>query len=258
MPPTHLSGPARALYRVFIQPSLHASRAPLPTPLRAAPSPLQPSLLPLSSRRHKSYAKDTTRQSLTDIFITDEAIRSPYINLVDATGFHPAVPLRQVLRSFDRALYHLIQVAPGSAPPDPNSGAAPGPDNHAALPTCKLVSKQELREQQRAKLALKNKARSRGGAGTAGAKQLEVNWAIGPNDLRHRLVRLKEFLGQGRKVEVLLAPRKQGRRATALEAQAVVARVREAVGECEGAVEVREPEGKVGGVFAMVFEGKVV
>ena len=244
----------RALYRVFIQPSLSASKPPLRAPLRPALAPIQPSFIPLSSRRHKAYMKDNIRQSLTDVFVVDEAIRSRYINFVDTDGFHPAVPLRDVLHTFDRTVYHLVQVAPGST----NNGP-PSPDDPASLPTCKLQSKQELREQQKVKLALKNKAKTRGGAGVGGpSKQLEINWAIDANDLRHRLARMKEFLGQGRKVEVILAPKKTGRRATVEEAQVMVRKVKDAARECKGAVEAKDPNGKIGGVLTMVFEGKLI
>lgn len=198
--------------------------------------------------------KDNLRQSLTDVFIVDEAIRSRYINLVNTDGFHPAVALRDVLHTFDRTVYHLVQVAPGST----NNGP-PSPDDPASLPTCKLQSKQELREQQKVKLTLKNKAKTKGGAGVGGpSKQLEINWAIDANDLRHRLARMKEFLGQGRKVEVILAPKKTGRKATVEEAQAMVRKVKDAAGKCKGAVEAQDPKGKIGGVLTMVFEGKVI
>ena len=254
MPPNHLGGTARALYRVFIQPSLSASRPPLYAPLCPASAPIHPPFVPLSSRRHKAYMKDNLRQSLTDVFVVDEAIRSRYINLVNTDGFHPAVTLRDVLHTFDRTVYHLVQVAPGSTDNGP-----PSPDDPASLPTCKLQSKQELREQQKIKLALKNKAKTKGGAGVGGpSKQLEINWAIDANDLRHRLTRMKEFLGQGRKVEVILAPKKAGRRATVEEAQAVVKKVKDAAGECKGVVEAKDPMGKIGGVFTMVFEGKLI
>lgn len=254
MPPNHLGGTARALYCVFIQPSLSASRPPLRALLRPASAPIQPPFVPLSSRRHKAYMKDNLRQSLTDVFVVDEAIRSRYINLVNTDGFHPAIALRDVLHTFDRTVYHLVQVAPGST----NNGP-PSPDDPASLPTCKLQSKQELREQQKVKLALKNKAKTKGGAGVGGpSKQLEINWAIDANDLRHRLTRMKEFLGQGRKVEVILAPKKTGRRATVEEVQAVVKKVKDAAGECKGVVEAKDPKGKIGGVFTMVFEGKLI
>ena len=254
MPPNHPGGTARALYRVFIQPSLSASRPPLRAPLRPASAPIQPLFVPLSLLRHKAYMKDNLRQSLTDVFVVDEAIRSRYINLVNTDGFHPAVALRDVLHTFDRTVYHLVQVAPGSTDNGP-----PSPDDPASLPTCKLQSKQELREQQKIKLALKNKAKTKGGAGVGGpSKQLEINWAIDANDLRHRLTRMKEFLGQGRKVEVILAPKKAGRRATVEEAQAVVRKVRDAAGECKGVVEAKDPKGKIGGVFTIVFEGKLI
>ncbi|KAI9869961.1 MAG: hypothetical protein M1823_008892, partial [Watsoniomyces obsoletus] len=52
-------------------------------------------------------------------------------------------------------------------------------------------------------------------------KQLEVNWAIGQNDLELKLKQLEAFLDQGRVVEILLAAKKRQRRATLEEANVV-------------------------------------
>lgn len=68
---------------------------------------------------------------------------------------------------------------------------------------------------------------------------------------------MREFLEQGRKVEIVLAPKKRARKATAEEAGVVVRKIREMVGQCKGAAEVGA-EGKVLGVLTLVFQGKEV
>jgi translation initiation factor IF-3 len=88
-------------------------------------------------------------------------------------------------------------------------------------------------------------------------KNLELNWAIAGGDLKHRLERLKEFLREGRKVEILLGPKKRGKKATEQEANAVIKAVRDAAGECKGASEVKA-EGTVGAVMTVVFEGRKI
>jgi len=87
-------------------------------------------------------------------------------------------------------------------------------------------------------------------------KTLELNWAIDSNDLSHRLERIQQFLEEGRKVEVVLAAKKKGRKASEEECREVLGKIKEVLGRVEGAKEVRAMEGKVGG-FAMVrLQGK--
>ncbi|KAF1345672.1 hypothetical protein BDV97DRAFT_358806 [Delphinella strobiligena] len=67
--------------------------------------------------------------------------------------------------------------------------------------------------------------------------------------------RVEEFLREGRRVEVLLAKRKGGRRATEGECRGVVDRILETVEGVEGARQVKEMEGKLAGLVTLFFEG---
>lgn len=89
-------------------------------------------------------------------------------------------------------------------------------------------------------------------------KNLELNWAVAPGDLAHRLKKMQEFLREGRKVEILLGPKRKGRVATEQECKDVLRKVREAVAECKGAVEKKAPSGSLGGVMTLIYEGKQV
>ncbi|KAF2502445.1 hypothetical protein BU16DRAFT_8948 [Lophium mytilinum] len=243
MPATHLAGTTRALYRVFIQPSLQQAYA---SPLRALRQPtpfiVRP-IISLPSRRHKSWATP-----IQDTYTVDENIRSTYINLVDEQGFHPACRLRNTLSGLDREQFHVVLLS------KPN-GELPTPSDPDSLPTCKIVAKRELQQRRKTKLKQASKQKSV----LASKKQLEVNWAIDANDLRHRLNRLKEFLMQGRKVEVMLGTKaKAKRKATREEAEAVLEKVRDAVRECKGSSETKKADGTIGGVMTLYFDGALI
>jgi translation initiation factor IF-3 len=87
-------------------------------------------------------------------------------------------------------------------------------------------------------------------------KTIELNWAIDANDLGHRLAKMKEFLEKGSKVEVILAPKRRGRKATPEESRAVVDRIMAAVGEVDGAKEAKMMAGNLGAQCTIFLEGK--
>lgn len=225
----HLGPPAQALYRVFIQPALSA---PLPRPICRSPPPTIPRPPLFQARYAGKYRPPVARTHKYD-----EEIGSAYVNLVDDSGtFHQSVRMRDVLRDFNRDTHHLVAVSPAD-PNDPSS-----------LPTCKILSKESLREAQRAKAKPKKTVADL-------MKQLELNWAIDANDLNHRLKKMGEFLAKGMRVEVVFAPKKRGRKATAAEIEDVVKKVRSTAAESKGE-EMKKPEGKLGEVLTMFFEGK--
>jgi translation initiation factor IF-3 len=250
MPPTHISGTSRALYRVFVAPNL---RAPTSIPLLYAPAFASatshpPRLTSHTTIRGKKYAKDVQRHAITDHYILDKAIGAPRINFVDEErNFHPNVPLADALQHMNKVTHYLVQMSPGKVDELGNY-------NPEDLPTCRLITKIALREQHERKL---DQARRQAKGLSAGPmpKNLELNWAIAGGDLKHRLERLKEFLMDGRKVEVMLAPKRKGKKATEVEAESVLKAVRDVVKECKGAKEGKK-EGELGGVMTIVFEGK--
>ncbi|KAI9882525.1 MAG: hypothetical protein M1823_005732 [Watsoniomyces obsoletus] len=116
---------------------------------------------------------------------------------------------------------------------------------------CKIMSKQMLREAEKARM--KNKKQAMKGSKV---KELELNWAIDEHDLQHRLDRLQGFLEKGVKVDVVLAGKKKGRQATPEECRVVLKKVRERIRETEGAREVRAQEGEVPGPVMLHLEGR--
>ncbi|PSN66261.1 hypothetical protein BS50DRAFT_574716 [Corynespora cassiicola Philippines] len=243
MPPYHFTSTSRALYRVFVAPTLSV-------PFRNTAIPAFQSgpqlLLPHITVRTKTFKK-VKRQALTDIYTVDNAIKAAVVNVVDSNGiFQREIPVDEV--RYDRKTEYLLQVTPdkldGSGKLDPSF-----------VPTCKIVSKMDLRQQLNRKLEIERRQAKGQGAGPS-MKNLELNWAIAPGDLKHRLNKLKEFLLDGRKVEILMGSKRGGKKATEKECLEVLEKVREAVSECKGAWEVKDPEGKLGGTMTLVFEGK--
>ena len=88
-------------------------------------------------------------------------------------------------------------------------------------------------------------------------KFIEMNWAIAPSDLAHRLRRAREFLEAGAKVEVLLARKRRGLRYAGVEeAERTLARVREGLlgDKQQGVREWGQMRGQVGGEVQLFFE----
>jgi translation initiation factor IF-3 len=115
---------------------------------------------------------------------------------------------------------------------------------------CKLEDKKAAYEAEKEKKKLKQ-------AKTAaeGTKTLELNWAIDQNDLGHRMKRMQEFLGQGKKVEIVLARKKGGRRATAEECEELLQKIDLAAEAVKGTKEVKKFEGKLAGMGNLMYEG---
>ncbi|KUJ21998.1 uncharacterized protein LY89DRAFT_681341 [Mollisia scopiformis] len=139
-----------------------------------------------------------------------------------------------ILDSMDRKKDSLVVVKPGE----------PG-----IPPICKIMNKLAMREAEKAK----RKSERKGGVTV---KNMELNWAIDGNDLGHRLNKLKEFLMKGQRVEVLLAGKKKGRKATEEEAKAVIKKIKGAMSEV-GAKEMKPMDGKILAMATLFLEGKI-
>lgn len=152
-----------------------------------------------------------------------------------------------VLNNLDTKTHRLVQMSPDE------------PDNRSFIPVCKIVSKQESYEnEKRKKEAAKEARKVAAKTGEDGMKTVELNWAIDRNDLGHRLEKVRGFLREGRRVEVVLASKKRGRKASLEECQGVLERIRECVEGVDGARELEKMEGKMGGFATMVLMGKQI
>ncbi|KAI1776415.1 hypothetical protein F4818DRAFT_414048 [Hypoxylon cercidicola] len=155
-----------------------------------------------------------------------------------------------VLASLDPKKYTLVMVAP---PPSPS----PSPTEDGSEPTtlaepraaiCRVIDNAAAAAaEEEERRALRRKA--------VESKELELSWSIAGHDLAHKLRRLRDFLGRGLRVEVVLAKKRGGRTAGPDQAVAVLAAVRGAVAEVDGAKEPRKMDGDVGGTARLFFEG---
>ena len=103
----------------------------------------------------------------------------------DSNALLPAESPRAILARINRQTHSLVEVAPAT---------------EARIAICRILSKEKLFEEE--KQSLKKPK-------TKPEKQLEISWTIDPNDLRHKLNRLKGFLEGGRRVELIMAQRKK-------------------------------------------------
>ncbi len=187
------------------------------------------------------------RQPLAEEFILDSAITSPWVNFVHPDGyFETNVSVKTTMSSIDRKTHHLVQVSPGK------SGDELDESDPLRLPTCRVMSKIDLRAKQESKLdAVRKQAKG------MAVKIIELNWAIAPRDLEHRMKQMQGFLMDGKKVEVMLGPKKGGRKASVDEANAVLKVVRDAVDGCNGSKEARS-DGEVGELMKLTVQGKEI
>jgi translation initiation factor IF-3 len=159
----------------------------------------------------------------------------------------PPVSLRLTLASINPQTHYIEQVTPDD------------PDDRDHIPVCKIVNKKEAYDQNKARsAAVKEAKKLQAKTGAAGVKTFEMSWAISGHDLSHRLERMKEFLGEGRRVEVVLAKKKGGRKATVEECEDVLRIIREAVNAVPGAREVAGEAAKpmkLGAMTTLSFAG---
>lgn len=254
----HTTTPLQALYRIFVlptltqpvrQPALRQRLLPTttatPTTRLFSHTPPRPSKTRAPELRTQKWDAEITSPTGEIYLIPPDTNRLVH----PETSEHVApVSLAATLRALDPKTHRLIQLSD-------NSPSSPVP----SIPVCKIISKKEAYESdKKRKLLQKEQKRVQKVVTEQGQKTIELNWAIAEGDLSHRLGRLKEFLGEGRRVEVVLAGKKRGRKATREECENVLSRVKEAVESVDGAKEKEAWQGKMGGFMSVTFQGKPV
>jgi translation initiation factor IF-3 len=247
-----------SLFNVFVLPALtrqsafHASRLP--------PRLVNVITISHSSERYFSRCRIVSAPSRTSSdpkYKPPEArkprnneIRYRLIQVVNAEGrLDDPVRLQSLLRNLDDKTHYLEQVTPDD-PEDPDY-----------LPVCRIVNKKEEYELQKGRKSAAKAAKQRSvKSSAAGAKTVELSWAIDAHDLSHRLGKLKDFLSQGRRVEVAIAKKKLGRLATTEECENLLRSLKETVESVPGVRELKsDDEGqpsKLGAPRLMTFVGK--
>ncbi|EMR88180.1 putative translation initiation factor protein [Botrytis cinerea BcDW1] len=231
---------ASALRRVFLS-GLPTETTPSASTSLLRSTPIFPSSSSSSSLlqtriQTRSIFKSTSTAVAEQRLPRDNEITAPYLRLKNAEGkLDPPARTAQILRSMDLKT-HMLEVIAFS--------------DEGLAPIARIVNKRELFQKKKEAKKSKN-------PGTV-TKTIEMNWAIEKNDLGHRLEKMRGFLERGNKVEVILAGKKKGRKASVEEAEAVIVRIREFVAGVEGAKERVKMDGKVLGMAVLSFEGKVV
>ncbi|KAF2087373.1 hypothetical protein K490DRAFT_15780, partial [Saccharata proteae CBS 121410] len=229
----YVSSSARMLYQVFIQPSQPSTRT-LRTPTAAVATFPKPSTTPFLIHRRTYAWRKAKAEPEKAHYIVDEKIGSRLINLIGHDGtFHREQRLDVVLRGMDRVTHNLVMLQPGS---------------NAELPTCKILTKGEVREMELDKRGEKTKKQV-----DDLSKTIELNWTVGDHDLEHWMNRLVRFLEEGRRVEIGFGPKKRARKAEIEECENLVAKVKETLGSVN-AVEWAAPEGRLGGIYTLFVD----
>lgn len=248
---SHACSPAKALYTIFVQPAISTPPRTLVRPqhlnrLRPQQSVPHTRSFALSSRLQAGPGKKTARGPEVRDQKWNEEITARLLQLVDPETKKLGEPTTRfdVLKNLDMKTHRLVQLTPDD------------PTDRNFVPVCKIVSKKESYEADKKKKEQQKDAK-RDAAKERSVKTLELNWAIDSNDLGHRLEKVRSFLEEGRRVEVVLASKKKGRKASREECEEVLGRIRGVVEAVNGAKETSKGlEGKVGGFATLVFQGK--
>ncbi|KAL8753963.1 MAG: hypothetical protein Q9199_004680 [Rusavskia elegans] len=246
----HLISAAEALQRVFLPNwRLHSPCLRKPIPLRYQPFNLQ-------YRNYGPRNKRSTAAPSNDGLIRDEGIRAPEIQIVGPNNsLQPPTSLRGSLASIARSTQFLMQVGEKI---HPRFADAPGPDegqrdNRPKIPVCKVVDKHSHRQAEIAKAKPKKNV-------SIPTKEVELNWTIAPHDLDHRLKKMREFLSDGRRVEVVFGKKRRGwmqrKDVTEGKAKGLLEMIRDQAATVQGSKEWKVLEGEEGGELRMFFEAK--
>lgn len=241
----HCGGTAQTLYRVFVLPNF--SKSPLLGRQSHLPQPTGPRSLReirAFSTTHARQAKPRPAPRTPEVRTEkwNEEIKSKIVYLIDAetNNLLPETYTRfDLLNKLNRDTHRLVQFS----------------EERHGLPVCKIVSKKEEYERGRQRKQ-QAKERKKQGMTAKSLKTLELNWAMDQHDLAHRLNKMTEFLSEGRKVEIILASKKKGRKASPEECEDVLYKIRQTADAVNGAKEEMQMEGKLGGFATLAFSGR--
>jgi translation initiation factor IF-3 len=250
----HAGSPIKALYTIFVQPTLSTNRQKLARNLTApqhqhltnqtrsftnTPRPLAAVAGGSGGNKRAARAPEVRTQKW------NEEITARILQLVDPETKALSEPVTRydVLRDLDQKTHRLVQLTPDD------------PENRHFVPVCKIVSKKEAYETEKKKKTAQKEVKQ-AAAKERSVKTLELNWAIDGNDLAHRLEKVRAFLEEGRRVEVVLASKKRGRKATLAECEGLLEKIGGVADGVGGAKVLKEFEGKMGGLATSVYQGK--
>ncbi|KAL2119198.1 hypothetical protein VTJ04DRAFT_6158 [Mycothermus thermophilus] len=245
-----LLSPANALRRVFLATTwdspvyLHRLLVPAisqPHPL----SSVSPSYRPFTTHRVTQFRNHVPRLSNARSSnpsdpgsLRDYDIPFPYVQVrLEDGSLSPPTSKRNVLNNMNLEKESLVLLALPR-----KDGETKGPE----YPICRIVDRAEERRAQKQEKAAQKAAKIT-------SKELEINWAIAPHDLKTKMNQLGKFLEKGYKVKVTLKhpKEKNKRRASLEEAQQVLKTVEELMASKAGTREEKGREGSVGGMLVL-------
>ncbi|ERF74324.1 hypothetical protein EPUS_02011 [Endocarpon pusillum Z07020] len=170
-------------------------------------------------------AKKSTLDQFPDV-TRDYAIMARYVRMRQPDGgLSPPESLHSTISRLRRGDEYLVQISKV---------------DEDGMAICRIMTKADLLKQKKDKERMQQEHKK--SLKQSVPKQIELNWAIGPNDLEHKMTQMKGFIKDGKKVEVVLASKKRQRQATPEEGQEVLRKVKEKLAEAD-AIEIKEMQG---------------
>ena len=163
----------------------------------------------------------------------DEEIQSYTVQIVEEGGITDPQDLRSVLNSIDRKHNFLVQLRP-----------AAGED----VPVCKVLPKEQVFKSE-------NQKAKRVKTADDEKKQIELSWKMAEGDLSHKMNALAQFLEQGRKVEIVIVPKRKKDIISEADSEAFLAVLRKRLGDMLGAKETQPLSGTMGKMVTLYYEG---
>jgi translation initiation factor IF-3 len=134
-------------------------------------------IFPQSRKSGKKAAKEKKQKTMPPI---NEKIKHAYINYIDANGqYHENTERDKVLGSFNKAVYKLVEV-------------------DGISKTCRLFTSVGFKEHMK-KLGH--------GSQLLEAKEIQMTWNVGENDLQYRLRRAMKAMEKGGRCTIILGAR---------------------------------------------------
>ncbi|EPS42440.1 hypothetical protein H072_3544 [Dactylellina haptotyla CBS 200.50] len=245
----HFNRPTLSLLSIY---TTGTSSTALPPPSFLLPFPHErpTTIFNTTQRRHIANldVKFPAGPNIGPQYIDDVRVRFPYDD--EITCFNPTFideegklvgtfPLAQVLRSYDRKIYHLIHISGADALTDESEG-------HIVRLFAKSLLQQRI-EEDRAE------AKKRRKSGRDVHKEVQISWGIDPHDLSHHLKKAGKFLGKGNRVEIMIAKKKGKAKVSAEKLEEMMAVVEDFL-YYNGGKEVKTREGEVGMQLRLVVQ----
>ena len=116
------------------------------------------------------------------------------------------------------------------------------------VPVCKILPKEQVFKLEKQKAKRVKTADDE-------KKQIELSWKMAEGDLGHKMNALAQFLEQGRKVEIVIVPKKKRDIISEADSEAFLAVVRKRLRDMPGTKETQPLSGTMGKMVTLYYEG---